>query len=35
MIGVGEESMLDCMIVKQIGMQKWQDETVDLLGYLF
>jgi GNAT superfamily N-acetyltransferase len=34
-IDVGEESLSDCMMVKQIGMQKWQDGTVDLLGYLF
>ncbi|MBE9193275.1 GNAT family N-acetyltransferase [Gloeocapsopsis crepidinum LEGE 06123] len=34
-LGVGEESMSDCMMVKQIGIQTWQDGTVDLLGYLF
>lgn len=34
-IGVGEESMSDCMLVKQIGVHKWQDGMVDLLGYLF
>ncbi len=34
-IGVGEESMSDCMLVKQIGVQKWQYGMVDLLGYLF
>lgn len=34
-LDVGEESLSDCMLVKQIGMQKWQDGMVDLLGYLF
>ena len=34
-IDIGEESMADCMMIKQIGMQKWQDGKVDLLGYLF
>lgn len=34
-IGVGEESMADCMMIKQIGGQIWQTGKVDLLGYLF
>jgi hypothetical protein len=34
-IGIGEESMSDCMMVKQLGEQIWQDGIVDLLGYLF
>lgn len=34
-VGVGEESMSDCMMVKQLGEQIWQDGIVDLLGYLF
>jgi GNAT superfamily N-acetyltransferase len=34
-IGVGEESLSDCMMVKQLGEQTWQNGTVDLLGYLF
>jgi hypothetical protein len=34
-IGIGEESKADCMMVRQIGIQKWHDGTVDLLGYLF
>jgi GNAT superfamily N-acetyltransferase len=34
-IGVGEESLSDCMMVKQLGEQTWQSGIVDLLGYLF
>jgi hypothetical protein len=34
-IGIGEESMADCMMVKKLGDKKWQDGIVDLLGYLF
>jgi GNAT superfamily N-acetyltransferase len=34
-IGVGEKSLSDCMMVKQVGEQTWQDGLVDLLGYLF
>ncbi|PSB52095.1 GNAT family N-acetyltransferase [Chamaesiphon polymorphus] len=34
-IGIGEESMADCMMVKKLGEKKWQDGIVDLLGYLF
>jgi GNAT superfamily N-acetyltransferase len=34
-LGIGEESLSDCMLVKQIGKQAWQTGTVDLLGYLF
>lgn len=34
-LGIGEESMSDCMLIKQIGEQKWQTGIVDLLGYLF
>jgi GNAT superfamily N-acetyltransferase len=33
--GVGEESLSDCMMVKQLGEQIWQNGIVDLLGYLF
>jgi predicted acetyltransferase len=33
--GIGEESMSDCMMVKQMGERIWQDGIVDLLGYLF
>jgi predicted acetyltransferase len=33
--GIGEESMSDCLMVKQLGEQIWQDGIVDLLGYLF
>jgi GNAT superfamily N-acetyltransferase len=34
-IGVGEKSLSDCMMVKQVGEQTWQNGIVDLLGYLF
>jgi hypothetical protein len=34
-IGVAEESLSDCMLIKQLSEQTWQDGTVDLLGYLF
>jgi GNAT superfamily N-acetyltransferase len=34
-IGIGEKSMADCMMVKQLGDKKWQNGLVDLLGYLF
>jgi GNAT superfamily N-acetyltransferase len=34
-LGIGEESMSDCMLVKQISRQVWRTGTVDLLGYLF
>jgi GNAT superfamily N-acetyltransferase len=34
-LGIAEKSLADCMMVKQIGTQPWQDGTVDLLGYLF
>jgi ribosomal protein S18 acetylase RimI-like enzyme len=34
-IGVSEESLSDCMMVKQLGEQTWQSGIVDLLGYLF
>ncbi len=34
-LGVGEESQSDCMMVKQLGEQAWQEGLVDLLGYLF
>ncbi len=34
-VGVVEESLSDCMMIKQLGEQTWQDGTVDLLGYLF
>lgn len=34
-LGVGEELMSDCMMVKQISEQTWQEGMVDLLGYLF
>jgi GNAT superfamily N-acetyltransferase len=34
-LGVGEESLSDCMMVKQLGEQIWQNGIVDLLGYLF
>jgi GNAT superfamily N-acetyltransferase len=34
-LGVGEGSLSDCMMVKQIGEQTWQSGIVDLLGYLF
>jgi GNAT superfamily N-acetyltransferase len=34
-IGVGEKSLSDCMMVKQLGEQTWQSGIVDLLGYLF
>jgi GNAT superfamily N-acetyltransferase len=34
-IGIGEESMADYMMVKKLGDKKWQDGIVDLLGYLF
>lgn len=34
-LGVGEESLSDCMMVKQLGEQAWQGGIVDLLGYLF
>jgi predicted acetyltransferase len=34
-LGIGEESMSDCLMVKQLGEQIWQDGIVDLLGYLF
>lgn len=34
-LGVGEKSLSDCMMVKQIGKPIWQDGVVDLLGYLF
>jgi hypothetical protein len=34
-LGIGEESMSDCMLIKQIGSQVWQTGVVDLLGYLF
>jgi GNAT superfamily N-acetyltransferase len=34
-LGVGEESLSDCMMVKQLDKQIWQDGIVDLLGYLF
>lgn len=34
-IGVTEQSLSDCMMVKPIATQMWQDGLVDLLGYLF
>jgi GNAT superfamily N-acetyltransferase len=34
-LGIGEESMANCMMVKKLGDKKWQDGIVDLLGYLF
>jgi hypothetical protein len=34
-IGGGEESLSDCMMVKQLGDRIWQSGIVDLLGYLF
>jgi GNAT superfamily N-acetyltransferase len=34
-LGVGEESLSDCMMVKQLGEQIWQNGIIDLLGYLF
>jgi hypothetical protein len=34
-LGISEESMSDCMLIKQIGKQVWQTGVVDLLGYLF
>jgi len=34
-LGMGEESLSDCMMVKQLGEQTWQNGIVDLLGYLF
>jgi GNAT superfamily N-acetyltransferase len=34
-LGLGEESMSDCMMVKQLGKQPWQEGITDLLGYLF
>jgi GNAT superfamily N-acetyltransferase len=34
-LGIGEKSMSDCMLVKQIGDRVWQTGLVDLLGYLF
>lgn len=34
-LGIAEKSLADCMMVKQIGTQPWQDGRVDLLGYLF
>ncbi len=34
-IGVTEQSLSDCMMVKQIAAQTWRDGMVDLLGYLF
>lgn len=34
-LGIGEESLSDCMMVKQLGERVWQDGIVDLLGYLF
>lgn len=33
--GIDERTMSDCMMVKQIGTQKWHDGIIDLLGYLF
>jgi GNAT superfamily N-acetyltransferase len=33
--GIDERTMSDCMMVKLIGSQSWQEGTVDLLGYLF
>jgi hypothetical protein len=34
-IGVTEQSLSDCMMVKQIAAQTWRDGMVDLLEYLF
>lgn len=34
-LDIGEESLSDCMMIKQIGEQTWRDGRVDLLGYLF
>lgn len=34
-LGIAEERLSDCMMVKPIGTKEWQDGTVDLLGYLF
>lgn len=34
-LGVGEASLSDCMMVKQLGEQAWQEGLIDLLGYLF
>lgn len=34
-LGMAEEQLADCMMVKPIGKKEWQNGTVDLLGYLF
>jgi GNAT superfamily N-acetyltransferase len=34
-LGIAERVLADCMMIKQIGAQPWQDGMVDLLGHLF
>jgi predicted N-acetyltransferase YhbS len=33
--GVGNRKLVDCLLVKQIGITKWQEGLVDLLGHIF
>lgn len=34
-LGIGKDSLADCLMVKPVGDKEWNDEEVDLLGYLF
>jgi ribosomal protein S18 acetylase RimI-like enzyme len=34
-VGIIQDSLADCMMIKKTGNSEWQNEDVDMLGYLF